>query len=620
MWKTEIGNRVGSYASNQVNCLRFHARAVNRSERTASKETVLGEDCDGVGYEDYYCGEESQSGARLQVDTLIVCAHHVEECWLGYLLLLASIPVLVLFHLSIAPYTKVEESFHIQAIHDIETYGIPTHNVKDVLQAEYDHFTFPGAVPRTFAGAVALSGLSSPIIWLKHDIDRQFVGLFNASSLLYFASSLRRTAGRATAIWYLLFQASQFHVLYYASRTLSNMFAFGMTTFALASLLPEPVSSATYRKRSRVALYLITIAGIVFRAELALFLATHTLFLLASGRISIQREIIPAGALGLVLGQAITLPIDSFFWQQYPLWPEFTAFKFNVVAGQASAWGTHPWHYYFTNALPRLLLNPLTYLIGIPISLLQPATRGIATSILIPSLAYIAIYSIQPHKEWRFIVYSIPSLTAAAALASSANYPGAHALNALHNHVLSAAPKSARGQHEPITVSVHLGNLACQTGVTRFLQLSDDRSKQQGSNISSTISWSYDKSPPPASLSAMQTFWSRFDYVLLEPHEAETLLSLSGSPTEYAYSQSYAWETVDSVTGFAGLHVLRPGEEASGGVEEGILKWLFGRKVNEWGILHSWRKIREGIRESVSKGWWVEVKMKEKIRILGRVR
>jgi alpha-1,6-mannosyltransferase len=96
----------------------------------------------------------------------------------GYLLLLASIPVLVLLHLSIAPYTKVEESFHIQAIHDIETYGIPTHNVKDVLRAEYDHFKFPGAVPRTFAGAVALSGLSSPIIWLKHDIDRQFVGRY----------------------------------------------------------------------------------------------------------------------------------------------------------------------------------------------------------------------------------------------------------------------------------------------------------------------------------------------------------------------------------------------------------------------------------------------------------
>ncbi|KAL4738729.1 Alg9-like mannosyltransferase family-domain-containing protein [Aspergillus similis] len=582
----------------------------------------------------------------------------------GYLLLLAFIPVLVLLHLSIAPYTKVEESFHIQAIHDIETYGIPTHNVKDVLRAEYDHFTFPGAVPRTFAGAVALSGLSSPIIWLKHDIDRQFVarailGLFNAFSILYFASSLRRAAGKATAVWYLLFQASQFHVLYYASRTLSNMFAFGMTTFALAFLLPEPVSSATYRKRSRVALYLITIAGIVFRAELALFLATHTLFLLASGRISIQREVIPAGTLGLVLGQAITLPIDSFFWQQYPLWPELAAFKFNVVAGQASAWGTHPWHYYFTNALPRLLLNPLTYLIGIPISLLQPATRGIAISILIPSLVYVAIYSVQPHKEWRFIVYSIPSLTAAAALgtsyiwthrtksliyrflslgmifsticsfllsslvllpASSANYPGAHALNALHSHVLSTAPKNTHGQHEPIPISVHLGNLACQTGVTRFLQLSDNHSPKRGSNIASTISWSYDKSPPPTSLSARQTFWSHFDYVLLEPYEAETLLSISGSPTEYAYSQRYAWETVDSIKGFAGLHVLRPGEEASGGVEEGVLKWLFGGKVDEWRILDSWKKLREDVRRHVTRGWWVEVKMMERIRILGRVR
>ena len=90
--------------------------------------------------------------------------------------MLVSLPALVVLHLWIAPYTKVEESFHIQAIHDIETYGIPTANVKNTLQAEYDHFKFPGAVPRTFAGAVALSGLSTPVIWLKPDIDRQFVG------------------------------------------------------------------------------------------------------------------------------------------------------------------------------------------------------------------------------------------------------------------------------------------------------------------------------------------------------------------------------------------------------------------------------------------------------------
>ncbi|KAL4792542.1 Alg9-like mannosyltransferase family-domain-containing protein [Aspergillus venezuelensis] len=573
-----------------------------------------------------------------------------------YLLLLLSIPALVLLHLSIAPYTKVEESFHIQAVHDIETYGISTRNVKNALRAEYDHFTFPGAVPRTFAGAVALSALSAPLTGLKHDIDGQFVarailGLFNTSSLLYFASALRRAAGKPAAAWYLLFQASQFHVIYYASRTLSNMFAFGMTNFALAFLLPEPGSSVTYRKRSRVALYLITIAGIVFRAELALFLATHTLYLFATRRVSIQREIIPAGISGLLLGLAITLPVDSFFWQRFPLWPELAALKFNVVDGQSSAWGVSPWHYYFSNALPRLLLNPLTYLVGIPVALFQPATRPLAKSLLVPSLAYIALYSAQPHKEWRFIVYAIPPLGAAAALgasyiwtrytksviyrllslglivstlasfllssfillpASSANYPGAHALNALHAHVHNAAPKNT-----PISVSVHLGNLACQTGVTRFLQ-----QDSPSSSSSPSVSWSYDKTPPPrlpGSEEVNPAFWSRFDYVVLEPSEAEALLSLSGQPNEYAHSRKYAWHLVDAVSGFAGVRVIRPGEEANGEVEEGIIKWVVGEEGKVMGVdvLGFWRSGRDLARKA-TRGWWIEVKMEERIRILGR--
>lgn len=96
---------------------------------------------------------------------------------LVWYLLLLSIPVLVLFHLSVAPYTKVEESFHIQAVHDLLHSGIPTRNVADTLRSEYDHFSFPGAVPRTFVGAVALSGLSRPWIALKAGIDRQWLGM-----------------------------------------------------------------------------------------------------------------------------------------------------------------------------------------------------------------------------------------------------------------------------------------------------------------------------------------------------------------------------------------------------------------------------------------------------------
>ncbi|KAE8148291.1 Alg9-like mannosyltransferase family-domain-containing protein [Aspergillus avenaceus] len=475
-------------------------------------------------------------------------------------------------------------------------------------------------------------------------VDRQFLarvilGCFNAASLLSFATGLRRAFGKSTAIWYMLYQASQFHILYYASRTLSNMFAFGITTLALRCVLPEypqALGSAVDRKRCRLSLCLLTIAGIIFRSELALLLATTTIVLFLTGRIGILRDIVPAGVLGLLLGLSTTVLIDSFFWQQFPLWPEFAAFVFNVIHGQSSAWGTHPWHFYFTNAIPRLLLNPLAYLIALPCALLQPSTRSAAAYLLIPSITFIFIYSFNPHKEWRFIVYTIPPLTAACALgasyiwthrtktvihrllslamvlstlvsffistfvllpASSANYPGAHALRVLHNHAHSTHP----------TISVHLCNLACQTGVTRFLEMPvrPAGSAPADSTLPEKLatSWRYDKTED-ATLKSTQSFWAQFDYVLVEPDEEAKLRSMS---------DLMQWQDIDVVNGFAGLSIVRP-SEAAGTVEEQVLQRFAGEETARF-----WSLGREFARNSFTRGWWVELKMEPKIKILKRI-
>lgn len=145
------------------------------------------------------------------------------------------IPAVVLIHLAAAPYTKVEESFNIQATHDVLIYGTPLSNVHQKLSSSYDHFTFPGAVPRTFLGPVLLAGIVRPFDALLGELAhtqflvRALLGLFNAGALLFFKNQLNGACGPTAARWYVVLQASQFHVMFYASRTLPNMFAFGLS-------------------------------------------------------------------------------------------------------------------------------------------------------------------------------------------------------------------------------------------------------------------------------------------------------------------------------------------------------------------------------------------------------
>jgi alpha-1,6-mannosyltransferase len=373
---------------------------------------------------------------------------------------------------------------------------------------------------------------------------------------------------------------------------------------------------------------LITVAGIIFRSELAVFLAMNTFFLLATNRVRIISDIVPAGIVGLLVGLSTTVLIDSYFWQQFPLWPEFAAFRFNVLAGQSAEWGTSPWYFYFVDALPRLLMNPLIWLVGIPASLWASATRRASVSLLLPSLAFMGLYSVLPHKEWRFIIYVVPALTASAAQgaayiwtrrakstvyrilalalaastlasflvstliylpASAANYPGAHALQSVHRH--------ADGTQSRIVL--HMGNLACQTGVTRFLQLDPDDS------VATTTTWIYDKTENET-LKATPQFWSTIDYALVEdvseiPQSSETENTTKGK-----------WQTIDTINSFTGFRILRAGDIAQGQLEANIIRAVAG----DAGVA-LFEKVRDGVvRRFVTRGIWVEFRMEPRIRVV----
>lgn len=151
------------------------------------------------------------------------------------MLLSSLIFVLPTVHILLSPHTKVEESFNLQATHDILVYGTPTSDIHSRFLQTYDHFTFPGAVPRTFVGSVVLAGLSQPIVaavGFRHAqlVVRCVLALFNAACLLVFKNAVRSAYGSTTARWWTGLTMSQFHLVYYLGRTLPNMFAFGLST------------------------------------------------------------------------------------------------------------------------------------------------------------------------------------------------------------------------------------------------------------------------------------------------------------------------------------------------------------------------------------------------------
>ena len=150
---------------------------------------------------------------------------------------------------------------------------------------------------------------------------------------------------------------------------------------------------------------------------------------------------------------------------------------------------------------------------------------------------------------------------------SSLNYPGGEALDRLH---------TLAGTQE--RVRVHMGNLACQTGITRFQQVEP--------------SWVYDKTEDETRL-LEPMFWQQFDYVL-----AEDPARVIGS-----------WQPIDVIGGFAGV-TMRPED----GDDVLPLPDSYGKTLRKLKDLYSSAALFS--RRKFTRGYWPAIKMEPRIYIL----
>lgn len=319
-------------------------------------------------------------------------------------LVLACLFTLVVLEAYLAPFTKVEESFNLQATHDI------IHQVP-----HYDHLDFPGVVPRTFLGATLLSAIGWPIIYLfsLSPIDQQvLVRVILSAGVVFslgkFASGgVRSLFGSVTAEITIILLVCQFHLVFWASRTLPNMFALPWVMVGLSHWLSSlsQTSGRTYHIEQMIRF--LTFAGIIFRFEAGILLVILMCTEWLCGSITLG-NIFKQTIVTAIISLIISVPLDSFFWNQW-IWPEGMVFYFNAILNKSSEWGTSPFYAYFLLFLPRLLL------ISYPLSIVAYFMDSRVRRMLTPMIIYIALFSCLPHKEWRFIIYTVPVFTAAAA-------------------------------------------------------------------------------------------------------------------------------------------------------------------------------------------------------------
>lgn len=119
--------------------------------------------------------------------------------------------------------------------------------------------------------------------------------------------------------------------------------------------------------------------------------------------------------------------VDLFFYHRLVVVP-FNIVNYNIFSGTSKGpdiFGTEPWHFYFRNLLLNFNLWFILALLALPITLLRFSFSGQLVSaqtrlrsivFLSPFYLWLLIFTLQAHKEERFIYPAYPALGLNAAI------------------------------------------------------------------------------------------------------------------------------------------------------------------------------------------------------------
>jgi hypothetical protein len=214
-------------------------------------------------------------------------------------------------------------------------------------------------VPRTFLGSLATSLLVSPISMFfqatyapkvtSMNVARAGLALISVACTSAFRWQLGRRFGTSVSVAYACVTIVQFHINFYASRALPNTFALALSNLAYSYLL---------RDDYRACMCILGFTAAVFRFEIVILATPILAMAIVRKRLPLGKALVVGlwGVAAGVAGALLSVCVDSVFWGRF-VWPEFEGFVFNAVLNKSHEWGTSPFHWYLTSAIPRCMLG-----------------------------------------------------------------------------------------------------------------------------------------------------------------------------------------------------------------------------------------------------------------------
>ncbi|XP_023535348.1 GPI mannosyltransferase 3 [Cucurbita pepo subsp. pepo] len=244
---------------------------------------------------------------------------------------------------------------------------------------------------------LAILGLDTPLFMIK--APRLLESIFSAVGDFYFYKLSSALFGDYVAKWALFSQLTNWFMFFCFNRTLSNSLE---TVLTLVSLYYWPCIRVAPTRFSKVwrkmALFMAALSCAVRPTSAITWLYVGMLELF-SARDRLRFIFLEAAPIGsLVLG--ITFLLDRLMYGSWVFVP-LNFLKFNVLSSGGDFYGTHKWHWYFTQGFTAMLFSFIPFSISGIISSKKWKLTGLIIWVL-------GVHSLLGHKEFRFVLPILP--------------------------------------------------------------------------------------------------------------------------------------------------------------------------------------------------------------------